>query len=285
MCGCDPFLYNVPAMERDIIVSAYAARVRTGVYGHGHQVQVQTVTDALSSISKTIELAGQQSPIYRAEGKYTLVLQRMVEGFRREDPPSIPQLAVPITVPNLCYNAGINSSCPFKEATGCLVIIAFFYLLRVGEYTPPRYVTRNGEKIRATRTIQFTIGNVGFFKNGHIVSRTSTLKQLLACDAATLKLTNQKNGRMGATIHQEALENNPDCPIQALEENLLCDVFKKGKLISVTSKHIIKMVRTSTKLLRLDKQAIDPDLVGAHSLRAGGAMALKLNGYDDTIIM
>ena len=147
MCGCDPFLYNVPAMERDIIVSAYAARVRTGVYGHGHQVQVQTVTDALSSISKTIELAGQQSPIYRAEGKYTLVLQRMVEGFRREDPPSIPQLAVPITVPNLCYNAGINSSCPFKEATGCLVIIAFFYLLRVGEYTPPRYVTRNGEKI------------------------------------------------------------------------------------------------------------------------------------------
>ena len=45
------------------------------------------------------------------------------------------------------------------------------------------------------------------------------------------------------------------------------------------------MVRTSTKLLKLNKQAIDPDLVGAHSLRAGGAMALKLNGYDDTVIM
>ena len=45
------------------------------------------------------------------------------------------------------------------------------------------------------------------------------------------------------------------------------------------------MVRTSTKLLNLGKQAIDPDLVGAHSLRAGGAMALKLNGYDDIVIM
>ena len=146
LCKCDPFLTTVPSLEREIIVSAFAARVRTGIYGHGHQVQVQTVTDALSAITKTIELAGQLSPIYKADGKYTTTLQRMIEGFRREDPPSIPQLAVPIMVPNLCYNAGIQSKCPFKQATGCLVIIAFFYLLRVGEYNPPRYVTRNGEK-------------------------------------------------------------------------------------------------------------------------------------------
>jgi hypothetical protein len=222
----------------------------------------------------------------------------MVEGFRREDPPSIPQLAVPITVPNLCYNAGMKSTCPFKQATGCLIIIAFFYLLRVGEYTPPRYITRNGQKIRSTRTIQFKVGNVGFFHKGAIVSRSASLRVLLTCDAATLKMENQKNGRMGGTIHQEALDNNPDCPIQALarrvhhilsnggtDENLLCDVIKNDKLISVQSKDIIKMVRTSTKLLNLGKQAIDPDLVGAHSLRAGGAMALKLNGYDDTVIM
>ena len=30
---------------------------------------------------------------------------------------------------------------------------------------------------------------------------------------------------------------------------------------------------------------IDPDLVGVHSLRAGGAMALKLHGVDDSTIM
>ena len=37
--------------------------------------------------------------------------------------------------------------------------------------------------------------------------------------------------------------------------------------------------------LKLSKHGIDPDLVGAHSLRAGGAMALKLHVIDDTTIM
>ena len=45
------------------------------------------------------------------------------------------------------------------------------------------------------------------------------------------------------------------------------------------------MTRQAVKDLNLHQQGIDPDLVGAHSLRAGGAMALKLHGYNDTTIM
>ena len=45
------------------------------------------------------------------------------------------------------------------------------------------------------------------------------------------------------------------------------------------------MVRASTKALNLHDNGIDADLVGAHSLRAGGAMALKLHGYDEITIM
>ena len=45
------------------------------------------------------------------------------------------------------------------------------------------------------------------------------------------------------------------------------------------------MVRETATKLNLQDQAIDPDLIGAHSLRAGGAMALKLQGFDDTTIM
>ena len=48
---------------------------------------------------------------------------------------------------------------------------------------------------------------------------------------------------------------------------------------------MVAAVRDTAKTLKLHEQAIDPDLVGAHSLRAGGAMALKLHGYDDTTIM
>jgi hypothetical protein len=222
----------------------------------------------------------------------------MIEGYRREDPPTIPQLAIPITVPNLCYkiaqspaaNAGIR-------AGGHLVLIAFYYLLRVGEYTKPRFVYRNGKKVSASRTKQFCVGNVGFFRKGKITPRTSPIETLLACDSATLKITNQKNGRMGDTIHQKAIDIDA-CPVKALahrvhdilsngdtNDSLLCSYKHNSKWHNITSAEIIKLVRASARQLNLHKQAIDPDLIGAHSLRSGGAMALRLHGFDDTTIM
>ena len=268
------------------------------MYGRGTQVKVSTVTDALAAISKTIELAGKRSPLYRDKEKYNLPLERLVEGFRREDPPPIPQLAVPISVPNQCFESGLQANTKLEQAEGCLTLVAFYYLLRVGEYTKPRYITRNGIQVPATRTKQFLVNNVGFFKDGKIIPRTSSLETLLACDAATLKISNQKNGRMGDTIHQNST-GTPNCPVRALAlrvhhilsnggatNALLCSVFtEKGQWEFVTAKDIITTVRAAARKLNLQEQAIDPDLIGAHSLRAGGAMALKLHGFDDTTIM
>ena len=53
----------------------------------------------------------------------------------------------------------------------------------------------------------------------------------------------------------------------------------------MTAKQIVTRVRSVVAELNLAEHGIDPDLVGAHSLRAGGAMALKLHGFDDTTIM
>ena len=57
-----------------------------------------------------------------------------------------------------------------------------------------------------------------------------------------------------------------------------------NEMQTIQSNSIIKMLRASASVLKLEKQNIDPDLIGAHSLRAGGAMALRLHGYDDTTI-
>ena len=222
----------------------------------------------------------------------------MVEGFRREDPPSVPQLAVPIAVPNACFTASRTTVDPLTQTAGELILVAFYYLLRVGEYTRPRFVTQGGKRVRATRTKQFTYANVGFFKNNKIVPRNSPLATLLTCDSATLKITNQKNGRMGDTIHQKAIGIDA-CPIRALahrihhinvhdgvtEERLLCDYYKDGEWHSLIPNNVVQLVRATAKLLKLEEQGIHPDLIGAHSLRAGGAMALRLHGFADTIIM
>jgi hypothetical protein len=121
---------------------------------------------------------------------------------------------------------------------------------------------------------------------------------LLPYDAANLKITNQKNGRMGQTIHQKVTGTECcrvkalACPIAHINEHriddtdhLLSDYFQDGEWHYVTSKQIIDIVRTAAKLLNLSDQGIDPDLISANSLSAGGAMALRLHSFDNTTIM
>ena len=44
----------------------------------------------------------------------------------------------------------------------------------------------------------------------------ASLEQLLACTSATLRISNQKNGRMGQTIHHAANKNETTGPTKAL---------------------------------------------------------------------
>ena len=197
----------------------------------------------------------------------------------------------------MCFKLGMAEGTPQSVAVGNLCLIAFYYLLRVGEYTKPRWTTHNGRQVRATRTKQFTVGNVGFFCNNEIIPRTSSRETLIKCDSATLKITNQKNGRMGDVIHQEAVKDAEFNFMTALgnqvatilenggtNDTLLCTYYVDGEEHCVQRKDIVRAVRQAAKALHLERCAIDPDLVGSHSLRAGGAMALKLHGYSDTTI-
>ena len=118
-------------------------------------------------------------------------------------------------------------------------------------------------------------------------------------DHVTFKITNQKNGRMGETISHEKLRNkDKHGPIVAAarrihhilsngstEENLFCDFLtNEGMWQSITSSDMRTAVRLSVHQLGLQAHGTDPNLVGVHSLRAGGAMALKLQGVSDTTI-
>jgi hypothetical protein len=297
--GQNPLLDGLSDMHKLVIITAFAARVRTGHFGRGDQVRVSSIAEALSAVAKTMQLAGKPSPIHETEGIYKIPVARLVEGYRREDPPSVPQLAIPIDVPETMQAQGYSTKCPKERAIGDLSVIAFFYLLRVGEYTKPRFTTSNGIKKRATRTVQFRVCDVGFFHNGTILPRKSPLKTLLTATSCTLKITNQKNGRMGQTVHHHATKHN-SCPVKALAHrihhilshkgtanNLLCDVWNKTSKTwdQITNRDMTQGLRKAIQHLNLHNKGIDADLVGPHSFRAGGAMALKLNGADDTTIM
>ena len=92
------------------MVTAFNVRVGSGVYGKNATVKVQGITEALAPISNTTKQAVKNIPLYREEGKYQLIIQRMVEGYQRDDPPYVPQLSVPITVPQHCFKVTLLST-------------------------------------------------------------------------------------------------------------------------------------------------------------------------------
>ena len=104
---------------------------------------------------------------------------------------------------------------------------------------------------------------------------------------------------MGGTISNEKLQNNDKHgPIISAarrihhilsnggtDENLFCNFLTdEGMWQSITSADMRMAVRLRVHQLGLQDHGIDPDLVGVHSLQAGGAMALKLQGVPDTTI-
>ena len=109
--------------------------MRIGGYGQGDQGRVQSVTYAIADISKTYQMFGEQIPIYQTEGEYILPIKSIIEGFRRQEPPSIPKLAVPKEVPEMEHQMAYLTGNPNVQVIGDLSIISFYYLLRSREYT------------------------------------------------------------------------------------------------------------------------------------------------------
>lgn len=187
------------------------------------------------------------------------------------------------------------SASALDKAIGDLGLIAFYFLLRSGEYTKPKMVTVNGVKVRATRTETFTVCDIGFWKDGKILARRGPLTELLTADSATMKITHQKNGRMGEVVHQETTgHKGAVCALVrrvhhildngGSEQTPICDCSIGNKWHSITQAEMKAKLRQTIRDMKLHRSGLDPDIVGNHSLRSGGAMALKLHGYSDTEI-
>jgi hypothetical protein len=110
-------------------------------------------------------------------------------------------------------------------------------------------------------------------------------------------ISNQKNGVRSNQLHHEA-NGTLFCPVGALarqvhhilgndgnEDSVLSTYFdEQGEAVFLQGDNIMKAVRLAVTALNLPQAGIKAKQVGSHSLRAGGAMAMKLNGsHHDTI--
>jgi hypothetical protein len=184
------------------------------------------------------------------------------------------------------------SRLPNIKATADLTIIAFYFLLRVGEYTKP-----SGR--RPTRTTQFRLKDATFWRlqdDGTNVRLPfdSPDEDLLLAKAVTLTLDNQKNSVRDSTLHHDEVPG-PLNPVAAVArrfitartvsnstpEALLCQYSASGHVrASAISKILLAAVRRTS----LQDKGFTPSRIGSHSIRASGAMALYLNAVDPTLI-
>lgn len=230
-------------------------------------------------------LAGYPDP-RRSYGAKELDLpfQRLLKFYRDRDPAPKPKLALPVHCLERIATDFASDGTPKSLAIADLVTTAFYFLLRVGEHTMPRTGRR-------TRAVQFRVQDISFRRNGIVLPTHSPLPVLLTADHVTLVLDNQKNGIRGAVLHHHAINSN-FCPVKALARRVhsvmqatgdssmpISFIRSKpsGAREHVTDSDITAAVRYGVAASGLLDRGHTLDRVSSHSIRASGAMALKLN--------
>jgi hypothetical protein len=135
--GVDPFLQGTPYSTRVRCLSGFAARVRRGGFRRGREVKSETVSTALTAVGKEIALACNSNPT-KLGGTEKLVprLSQLLDGWRKTDGPVLKKLPVEADIPEYLVTLGLQAhATAMDKAVGDLALIAFYYLLRIGEYT------------------------------------------------------------------------------------------------------------------------------------------------------
>jgi len=183
----------------------------------------------------------------------------------------------------------------FKDAnvrlrtTSALVVVAFFFMLRVGEYTP----TRNRK--RKKRTIPLRKCDVALLRNGIPLDKEAPLSVLQTATGCTICLENQKNGVKDQTLYHDSSGDDVLDPAREMaylvhqlrgqpDDTPLGTCFDGGRKYRISSSAVLSMVRLAAQHDNLQSAGYDLSRIGSHSLRSGGAVRLKLAGFDDGII-
>ncbi len=281
---------RLTASETTDRLLTFAVTVREGQYGLGSQVKVQSVEQALRYVAQRLVLDGhpdlrQASP---AQHALDLPIAWLIKKFRDGDLPAQPKHAIPIsTITALSKNYRMT---PHLEAVMDLVLIVFFYLLQVGEYTTPH-------STRTKKIIPLWDCDIRLWYRGKIILHSTGLQALMQADSATICIMHTKNGTKGAVVHHEAI-GGPICPVVAMARHIaniqqaklvtcqLNAVYNEsGQRSQVLDRDIRIAVRWGATCDCLLTRGYTMNRILSHSLRAGGAMAMKLSGASDSTIM
>ena len=291
--GIDPFLreYDDPVPFLTLFGHEYHEGILSA---SGNPVTANTVSNVLCSIGQVLLRMGAKDPrISHFNGKIDYRIAQQLRCWTKAEAPPSRVRPVPITLVtfllNLAYAPSPDLRSPAECAFADMVCIAFFFLLRPGEYTG----TTNDDAA-------FRLDDVSLFLGSRKLDLvTSPDRELEAATSTSLYFTTQKNQRKGDSIAHGKSLHPLCCPVRSITRFVLRhrDWFRRSghpldltaKLATYYTNHNIISIRATdiTKQLRFAATALEPSTgippsrISARSLRAGGAMAL-LCAHTDT---
>jgi hypothetical protein len=285
----DPYLQGEEEIEdRIVYLQVFAHRYRTGLIAPSKKpVRSRTVEDAVRAISQEMATVGAPDPRLNSFGNMDFRLQRTWKAWGKQDPPPNRVKPIPVCVLHRVLHLAIASQAAMTMAVADMIAIAFFFLLRPGEYTAT-----------SSETTPFRFQDVQLFLGDRPLNLTTAPEgELLAATFATLTFTDQKNGVRGEVIGLGLSGHQHLCPVRAITRRIL-DIRRHGlpadtplattkirqRLHSVSPSHITVALRGAVGLFDSREIGFLATDISARSLRAAGAMALLCSHVDTDII-
>jgi hypothetical protein len=273
-------------------LQVFAHRVRIGTLARNASnkpVRSRTVKDYLRSVGQGFTSVGALDPRHQVGTTLTdFRLYRQLRCYAKQDPPPSRVKPLPLAVlHNVRQMAALHND-QTSLAVSDLSYMAFFWLLRPGEYCS------------SSESHPFRLCDVQLFiGNDRLDPLTCDIADLDRVTFVTLTFTTQKNGVRGEIIGHARSGHPFACPVisvvsrvrylrhqNAPHDTPLCVIrspMRPSTWCTISSKLITETIRTSATILG-PQLGFNPDDVSARSCRAGGAMALLCGRVDTSII-
>ena len=141
------------------ILNAFARDYQNGnIAPDSRGVRSRTVEDAVRSIGQAIAMLGAKDPRMTSTEKLDGRLHLQFRCYSRQDPPPSRVKPIPVQFLRRLACVAAASRDPELQAVAYMIIIAFFFLLRPGEYTG----TKSDSLPFRLSDVTFTVGRTVF---------------------------------------------------------------------------------------------------------------------------
>ena len=284
----DPWLRSFSVHQRNLIMSGFANSIRNNEFGKKKkkkELMGDTVATTLNNVSTTFRQCSFRNPTLDEDGMKSILISRQVKGYRKVDPATKHQLALPFSCFKTIYNKQDSN---LNLVLGQLIAGALFFAMRSCEYSK---VPKSDD--RKTKILR--LYNLQFFNGPEEVTNINRIQS-----AQFIRITFEytKTDRKNDQVIQHRTDSD-FCPVKiwaqikkrvlsypkTSDQSKVNLIFTDGKLKEIASSQTRSFIRSTVLELDPLQKSFDISRIGTHSIRTSTAMILHCAKKATYIIM